>query len=51
MYPDSTFHRSGNQFVEFQIRKTVDVVTAITAEPCGDHFAKWTPPPPLKNEL
>ena len=51
MYPVSTFHLSGNQLVVFQIRKTVEVVTAITAEPCGDHFAKWTPPPPKKIKL
>ena len=31
----------------FQIRNTVDVVTAIIADLCGDHFAKWIPPPPI----
>ena len=29
----------------FQIRNTVEVVADITADPTGDHLAKWIPPP------
>ena len=43
--PDNTFQRSGNQLEVFQIRNTVEVVADITADPTGDHLAKWIPPP------